>query len=275
MLPFDVAQIDAWLPTVDFRRLSAASLRALAVEKFGQPEKSSKQYDRRSVHIPEALWARIKPFALSQKACALVELILEEWLAKPADAQAIVLASDKLRRAQKKERAQERDKEAKTPRGGATRRAEQKADDVVARPKTSDAAETPRLSYEQRRKQQIAAGGTPIPVKDRKYKSKTKIVFTECHGNSFVESNEGQMRRFSNAANADRYYDELAAEDAALEYSADRGYTVFPRQCANCSTSAKPIWHVFRERKSAQWEMKLAFREGLVSSPVVESCSCG
>ena len=141
------------------------TLRARCREVRSSPRNRSKQHDRHSVHIRESVWARIKPFALSQKACALVELILEEWLAKPADAQAIALASDKLRRAQKKERAQERDKEAKTPRGGATRRAEQKADDVVARPKTSDAAETPRLSYEQRRKQQIAAGGTPIPVK--------------------------------------------------------------------------------------------------------------
>jgi hypothetical protein len=103
LLPFDQAQIDAWLPTVaDQKRLSAKSLRALAVEKFGEPV-TVKQPTKHAVKIRETLWTRLTQHAPSQKASALIELILEEWLKRPLSEQAIVLAAAELRRAQKRQ----------------------------------------------------------------------------------------------------------------------------------------------------------------------------
>ena len=103
---------------------------------------------------------------------------------------------------------------------------------------TSAAPETPRPDYETRRKQASDAGAQPLPAKERKYTSKVKIVFTTCKGNSYVESKYGQLNKFSAAARADRFFTLEKAEAAAREYSADRGYTVFPALCENCSTSS-------------------------------------
>jgi hypothetical protein len=263
LLPFDAEQIDAWLPTVIHERLSAGSLYALAVDKFGRPEKSRKYESRHSLWVTGSLWARLAPHAPSKKVTTLIELILEEWLEKPADAHAIVLAIDELRSERKKENKkpsteESREKDAARMR---ERRANAKNDAVgssrIVDPQAADTQIRP--TYAERRAAQIAAGGKPIPAKDRVYKSRIKIVFVRCQGNTFVESDEGKVRKLSEAARADCFYTELAAENAALEYSADRGYTVWPRQCEHCSgKNGRKIWHVYRDRpaevqtKSAQ-----------------------
>jgi hypothetical protein len=108
---------------------------------------------------------------------------------------------------------------------------------------------TDRPSYEQRRKEQIAAAGKQIPAAQRVYRSKIKIVFATCHGNAFIENDEGETQKFKDATTAHKFFTAEKAENAALEYSNDRGYTVWPRQCEKCSTDAKLIWHVFRDRQ--------------------------
>jgi hypothetical protein len=249
LLPFDAAQIDAWLPTVILDCHSASSLYALAVEKFGKPEKSNKQYERRQMFLRDILWARLAPLAPSRKVVPLIEMVLEEWLKNPPAAQAIVRAVDESQRRRKSEnkppsteesrekdaaRARERREEAKKDAVGDTETGDPQADDTQTRP-----------SYALRRAAQIAAAGKQIPAAQRVYRSKIKIVFATCHG---VIDNSEVARTFK-ATGADRFFTALMAENAALEYSNDRGYTVWPRQCENCSTDAKPIWHVFRDRQ--------------------------
>jgi hypothetical protein len=128
------------------------------------------------------------------------------------------------------EHARERREEAKTD----ARPARNSAGNVKHRTSA-------RPSYKQRRRAQIAAAGKPVPVKDLlPYRSKIKIVFVACHG---------EADRWSKGVSADRFRTAEKAEDAALEYSADRGYTVWPRRCVNCSTDRHPVWHVFREKE--------------------------
>jgi hypothetical protein len=108
LLPFDQAQIDEWLPTVaDQKRLSAKSLRALAVAEFGEPVKT-KQPQKHTIQIRETTWTRLAQQAPSRKTVVLVELILNAWLKRPQDEQAIILAAAELQKAQKREASQKR-----------------------------------------------------------------------------------------------------------------------------------------------------------------------
>lgn len=251
LLPFDAAKIDAWLPTVICDRLSAGSLYALAVEKFGKPEKSHKQDDRRTTQIRATLWARLAQHSPSRKVAPLIELILEEWLAKPADAQAIVLASTELQRKQKNERARERREEAKTDAVGSSRTVDPQADDVVARPQTSepykvvevdlsepqsevqerwarsDAKQflderdglhslTNRPTYNQRREEQLKKGAEPITPKS------IRGIEISLYGSC-------KLGKSSCWATLEK------AQDAAARYEAVKKYPIEGFLCEKCS----------------------------------------
>jgi hypothetical protein len=80
LLPFKKADIDGWLPSVaDQKNLSAKSLRALAVEKFGEPV-TAKQPQKHAVQIRAELFARLAQHSPTRKVVMLVEQILEDWL---------------------------------------------------------------------------------------------------------------------------------------------------------------------------------------------------
>jgi len=276
LMPFPDEFLDRFLPSAANLNLSVKALRARAETEFGSNPYKPQQPKKRSVPLRSSLVAQLSERA-PRKVSALVERICDEWLSKSPEQQASVLAGEELQKEQKKQKA----KEPEAPGTADVRyqlklyeaaqkaaREAQKAPVGVARndvpapaatsrhPETSATTDIPRPDYETRRKQQIEAGAQPIPAKERKYTSKVKIVFTECRGNSFIESKEGQMSRFSAAARADRFFTSEKAEAAAAEYSADRGYTVFAALCENCSTSpsggkgiySKKVFHVFRER---------------------------
>jgi hypothetical protein len=81
LLPFDQAQLDAWLPTVVGEKyLSAKSLRALAVETFGEPV-TAKQPRKRNVSIRCELYARLREHSPSQKVASFIEQVLSDYLA--------------------------------------------------------------------------------------------------------------------------------------------------------------------------------------------------
>jgi hypothetical protein len=276
LLPFPQDWLNTLLPTVSNRRLSASGIRALAQEAFGSDPSLRPTRKTRAVSIPSALYTRLAEVSPTRKVCVLVEAVLDAWLSKPPEEQASALAvAAESKRERKNERQRNRTKKQKAEEPGtadvryqlklyeAAQKAAREAQKAPVgdrrtegndfqsaqpHPETSATTDIPRPDYETRRKQQIEAGAQPIPAKERKYTSSVKIVFTACRGNSYIESKEGQMSRFSAAARADRFFTLEKAEAAALEYSADRGYTVFAALCANCSTSHKPVWHVFRER---------------------------
>lgn len=115
LLPFtstdflaDQAQLDAWLQTVATPRLSAASLRALAAEKFGEPDTAKRRNKMHSLQISEILWARLAEIAPSRKAVCLIEFILEGWLARTEEHAALL--EKVAAAAQERKNARERQK---------------------------------------------------------------------------------------------------------------------------------------------------------------------
>jgi len=268
LMPFPNEFLDSFLPPAANLNLSVKALRARAETEFGSNPYKPQQPKKRSVPLRASLVAQLSERA-PRKVSALVERICDEWLSKSPEQQASVLAGEELQKEQKKQKA----KEPEAPGTADVRyqlklyeaaqkaaREAQKAP-VPANPTAgSDIPSAqpcpnpePRPDYATRREQQLAEGAKPIPAKERKYTSKVKIVFTECRGNSFIESQQGQMSKFSAAARADRFFSLEKAEAAATEYSADRRYTVFAALCENCSAArgSKKVWHVFRERPSS------------------------
>ena len=235
LLPFKQEDIDAWLPAVaDQKRLSAKSLRALAVEKFGEPV-TAKQPSKHAVQIRETLWTRLAQHAPSRKTVVLVELILESWLAKPESEQAIILASEELRREQKRERSQRR------------RGRLRKASSGVKEP---EAPGTASLDYQLAKFKQehpelakqygVGAGpsdgkskgrATSQPNAGHLRKPEFNIVWTRCQGPTTHKSVRG-----------DSFRDRESAETAAASYKADRGWTPSISFCEQCSA-----FHLYRD----------------------------
>jgi hypothetical protein len=71
---------DKWLPDVAEKGFGAKSLRALAVEAFGSdPKAGYSKNKKRSVSIPETLYARLKEQSSIPKVAVFCEQILEDW----------------------------------------------------------------------------------------------------------------------------------------------------------------------------------------------------
>lgn len=83
LLSFKREDIDPWLPIVaaQYHRLSAKALRALAVEKFGEPD-SSKKPDKHSVFLRETTFHALAQYSPSRKVSDLLDSIVREWLAR-------------------------------------------------------------------------------------------------------------------------------------------------------------------------------------------------
>jgi hypothetical protein len=250
LLPFDQAQIDAWLPTIaDQKRLSAKSLRALAVEKFGEPV-TAKQPSKHAVQIRETLWTRLAQHAPSRKTVVLVELILNEWLSKPPDQQAIILASEELRREQKRECSQKR--RARKPKAGC----------VVKEPTREPAdiryqlAKFKREHPEWQGKDAVGTSRNVVTPPDdtsscpltpgaskspKKCTCGFKLVWTTCKGSGT-----------HSAVRGDSFRDRHRAEYAAAEYKACHGWTPFIALCELCS--AFHLYHSAPQKEKLQAE---------------------
>jgi len=248
--PFPLSFLEQFIPTIADSGLSGKLIRERACAEYGSdPQEWRKQKKYRAVRIATSLCDKIVAKSGTTKVTALVTEILESWLiGSPVERQPTSGNKTREWNQKVKDAGNEPVEAEKAPVGDT----ESDGNEPAATQLNPSPTETPRPDYETRRKQQIASGAQPIPAKERKYLCKVKIVFTKCRSNSFIESKDGQMDRFSRAARADRFYNEFVAEDAAHEYSKDHGYTVFPGRCSNCSTASKPVWHVFRENPVLQ-----------------------
>jgi hypothetical protein len=229
LLPFDAAQIDAWLPTVNFERLSAGALRALAVEKFGKPKKSHELRDKgHGLYIRESLWAALAPIATSRKVVPLIEMILEEWLKNPPAAQAIVRAVDESQRRRKSEnrppsteesrekdaaRMRERRAEAKNDAVGDTETSDPQADDVVARP-----------TYAERRAAQSAA--------KEKVRAEKRVERVK---NQSIRGIEISLHGSCAIGKTSKWLTLEEASTAAARYEAAKNYPIEGFKCDKCN----------------------------------------
>jgi hypothetical protein len=78
---FPVEWLDTWLPTVAEKGFGARTLRALAVEAFGSdPKAGYAKNKKRSVALPETLFARLKECSPIPKVAVFVEQILLDFV---------------------------------------------------------------------------------------------------------------------------------------------------------------------------------------------------
>jgi hypothetical protein len=227
---FPVAFTDAWLPTVCDKGFSARSLRALCVQAFGSdPKAGYSKNKKRSIALPETLYARLKESSPIPKTAVFIEEVLTDWAnnATPEQTARVAAAlstrdADKLRT-----RRAEKPKVEKKP------ETIEKPTYVSFQLQKFEQETSPRPTYAERREEQLTDGASPIPVKGR-YKSRVKIIFTECRGLSYIENNEG-ITRLLTKATASRFCSLEMAEAAAREYSEDRGYECEAFRCDRCS----------------------------------------
>jgi hypothetical protein len=165
LLPFVGEEgFDSWLADLDLTNVSNRSLYLLAIAEFGIPDPKTKQPKRRSVSVRETLWARLAPHSLSKNVSALVELILENWLACPLSERALVTADLELRRQKHTQRARDAKarkrkaakaemrvkKETEKAQGQAAKQAK-KADRPANPTVGNEPADTARPTYAERR----------------------------------------------------------------------------------------------------------------------------
>jgi hypothetical protein len=112
-----------------------------------------------------------------------------------------------------------------------------------------------RPTYAERRAQQLAEGAPSIATTGR-YKCRVKIVFTECPGPSYVD--DGMHLLTKSAASCFKLLE--AAEAAAREYSADRGYGCEAFLCDKCSAK-RSVWHVRGRKRPSTVQLADALKE--------------
>jgi hypothetical protein len=249
LVAFPIDFTDKWLPTVADKGFGAKTLRALAVEAFGRdPKAGYSKNKKRQVSIPETLYARLKECSPIPKTAVFIEQILSDFAnnATP-EQQARVAAALITRDADRtRERRGIKPKKAKKPKPEKI----QELADVQFQLKKFQ--ESSRPTYAERRQEQIENGAAPIPAKDRKYKCKVRIVFTECLGNTYLDGERGVQQLSGRNVYVSRYSTQEKAEAAAAEYGADRGYPCEAFICKPCSSALigsgsgyrKEVWHV-------------------------------
>jgi hypothetical protein len=241
---FPVEWTDTWLPTVAEKRFSAKTLRALAVEAYGSdPKAGYSKNKKRSIALPETLYARLKECSPIPKTAVFIEEVLTDWANNATPEQRARVASalstrdaDKVRNRRRKEK-----KRVEKP-----DKIEEPADVRFQLQKFEQETEQ-RPSCEERREAQLSERASPIPVKQRgRFKSRVNIVFTECPGLAYVEDSKGMHLLTKSAAS--RFRSLEMAEAAAREYSADRAYGCEAFLCDKCS-AARPVFHVRGKRR--------------------------
>jgi hypothetical protein len=225
---FPVEFTDAWLPTVCDKGFGAKTLRALAVEAYGSDPKASysKNKKKRSIALSEILYSRLKESSPIPKTAVFIEEVLTDWANNATPEQTARVAAALSTRDADKVRSRRKEKKVET----------------------LDNIETSRPIYAERRSSQLAEGASPIPVKKAtrrhattnirgRFKSRIKIVFTECPGPLFAE--QGGTERLLTKSGATRFNSLEMAEAAAREYSVDRGYACEVFHCERCN-----VYHV-------------------------------
>jgi len=247
LMPFPVEFTDRWLPTVADKKIGSNSLRALAVEAYGSEPSKAKQPKRRNVAIRSELYARLVDHSPTRKVVGLIDLILEDWLKKPLEEQAIVVALAELQREQKKcssrkRRARRAGSGIKQPEAKRTANVQYQLEQFykqqAAAAKAKEAAvgacpsagnettDTPRPPYAERREAQYADGAQPIPKKTDQAKCtcRVKLLWSDCKG-------PGADARLRGKSFADRE----STEAAQRAYKACHSYTPFITFCELCT----------------------------------------
>jgi hypothetical protein len=248
LMPFPPEWAYAFLTRHGGEKLSSRSLRALAVKEFGEEPYKAKQPKKRNVSIRSEIYARLAQHSASQKVASFIEQILEDWL-RHSEGPPLTNAEKQRRyrerhpgrnaEIQKRWREQQGkpaattyhdDKQhsevSKVPVGARPSSGNDKQS-TSAQPPTPAAPETPRPTYEERRKAQYAAGVQPVPkkrrVRARKYRMQTHALRLQWVPCSKKSSGDGAVRG-ANSQRADCFPTLEDAQAAEEKYFQEKGY---------------------------------------------------
>jgi hypothetical protein len=185
--------------------IPSSSFRALAEKEFGGDPYKNRQPRKRSVLIREDLYALLRPHSPNRKVHILIERVLSEWVRIQPDVPV----------------------HTKT----------------AVQSSTDEDVQTQRPTYAGRRKKQIAAGAKPIPAKEGRPKSKPsiKVSWTECAGESFIDTQNGAAcYRGKCGSKPTKFQSEADAIAAEQKHFEDRGYHERVGRCEVCK-----CWHVY------------------------------
>jgi hypothetical protein len=208
LLPFPRDWSLSFLKANVGKGLTNRALYALAVEAFGKTPHAKRQQKRCNVALLDSTLARLRPFS-GRKIAHFIEGLLEEWLMQHPDVPAPVIPAP-----------------------------------VAPEPVVVN--EEPRPTYVERRKQQIADGAPPIPPKERKLKKLTKVAWTECKPDEFIDAEAGAVPYKQAGGLATKFWSEADAIAAEAKNFEAKGYHELVKKCAVCSGgNARECWHVY------------------------------
>src|ERR1700686_2250178 len=152
---------DRWLPTVAEKGFGARTLRALAVEAYGSdPKAGYSKSKKRSIAVPETIYARLKELSPVPKTAVFIEEVLTDFVNNASPEQTARIAAALSTRDADKVRARRKPKVEKPEKV-------KEPADVRFQLKKFEDEQNPRHTYADRRKQQLADGVPQIPVKGR------------------------------------------------------------------------------------------------------------
>lgn len=229
---FPVEFTDKWLPTVASKRLSAKSLRALAVEAYGSDPKAGYTKNRkRSISVSEALYARLKELSPVRKTAVFVEEVLQDFVSNATDEQKSRVAATLRKRDTVKHRERRR---ARAPEEAKPTKVEETPTPTSPKEPQPEA----RPTYSERRMAQIAAGVAPIPPKPKKKVAIRVQWLAECE-KSFVEDSEGKVAPLRVTRQPTCFPSEEDAGKANEAFMESHGYREQVVYCAVCGA-----WHL-------------------------------
>jgi hypothetical protein len=245
--PFPPEITDRLIPLAAEKNVGARRLYAMAVEMAGEDPAERTKNRTKKVALPIALFAKLRERANGGKVSKLAQQAIEEWLVgKPVERtpsgtrtlewKEQVLASKK---------APEPIREAELVPEPAKPKQEAVAPTLTV-PAADGEDKSPRPTYSERRKEQLAAGAEPIASKKR-CTCKIKVLWTECRPKEFIQDSEGRTIRFREAIKPTSFKTEEDATNANEVYAACHGYTEQVVFCAPCGA-----WHL-KHIYSVEW----------------------
>jgi hypothetical protein len=257
LLPFPQDWLNTWLPTVASRRLSAAGIRALAVEQFGSDPSQRPMRKMRAVSIPAALFARLAEVSPTQKVSTLAEAIFIEWLSKsPEEQQFSIAVAAEQKREQKNERQRQRN----------AKRAEREARKAALR----DKRDAEKLAQKAERQafyeaERVKRDAEKAAERDKREAEKAAL--------KAEQRDKRDAEKLAQKAEREAFYEAERVKREA-EKTAAVAAKAKKKAVAHC---AKIAQYTERQGKPSQWLTKAEADEVIKSAPHLESyaCDCG
>jgi hypothetical protein len=228
---FPLDFLSTFIPSVADSGRSCAQIYALAVERYGSdPRRGKKLGKKHVVRLPEKLFCELSARASNpSKTSLLIVQILEDYLdASQSSGKASVpdSPSDVPAPADIQPHPENGVADEKRP-TYEERRAAQKAAKLEAQKAAKAANEQKRIA---KRTKELSS---------KKSFFKVRLLWTECHGKSYIDSKDGELLSAGKALRATRFVSEAEAAAVNEQFARYYGYREAVVHCDTCKA-----WHL-------------------------------